>query len=286
MEWLVRLNRAVEYLEENLAGEIDYAHAAHIACCSTFHFMRMFSYIAEIPLSEYVRRRRMTSAAFDLQGGDAKVIDIALKYGYDSPTAFSRAFQSVHGISPSAARQEGVTLKAYPRMHFHITIKGDAEMDYRIEKKDAFRVAGVMEHFQLNVEENFSRVPQFWGETVQSGKFAEILSICNGGIPGALGISTCMDGRAFDYYIACATDKPVPPGMAEYTVPAATWAIFPCTGPMPAAIQALQKRIITEWLPTSGYEYADAPDIEVYFEGDVTAPDYQTEVWLPVVKKA
>ena len=94
-----------------------------------------------------------------------------------------------------------------------------------------------------------------------------------------------MNGKDFDYYIASATDNPVPQNMHEYLVPATTWAIFECIGPMPTAIQELQKRIITEWLPTSGYEYADAPDIEVYPEGDTSSPNYRCEVWLPVIKK-
>ncbi len=285
MEWLERLNLTVSYIEENLAGTVDYDNAAKIACCSTFHFQRMFSYIAGMHLSEYIRRRRMTAAAFDLQNSDVKVIDLALRYGYESPTSFTRAFQSVHGISPSAARIEGAILKAYPRIHFHIAIKGDAEMNYRIEKKNSFRVVGVKEHMLLSVEKNFARVPQLWAETVQNGMFDVVCGLCNQDPHGVLGVSTCMNGKDFDYYIACATDQPAPENTCEYKVPAATWAIFECVGPMPQAIQELQKRIITEWLPTSGYEYADAPDIEVYSQGDVTSPDYKSEVWLPVVRR-
>ena len=112
MEWIQRLNQAVNYIEENLSGTIDYSTAAKIACCSTFHFQRMFSYIADIPLSEYIRRRRMTAAAFELQTTAARVVDIALKYGYQSPTAFTRAFQSVHSVPPSSARSKGISLKA------------------------------------------------------------------------------------------------------------------------------------------------------------------------------
>lgn len=142
MEWLGRLNAAIAYLEENLEDEIELARMAQIACCSPFHFQRMFSYLAEVPLSEYIRRRKMTRAAADLQKGSARIIDIALKYGYDSPTAFNRAFQSVHGLAPSEARKPGAILKAYLPISFKITIKGEAEMNYRIEKRDAFRIIG------------------------------------------------------------------------------------------------------------------------------------------------
>lgn len=284
MQWLDRLNDALDYVEAQLSGKIDSEKAARIACCSEYHFIRMFSYIAGVPLSEYVRRRRMTLAAFDLQNTHLKVIDIAAKYGYESPTSFARAFSSVHGVSPSAARAQGSALKAYSRMRFQITIKGDVQMNYRFEQRDAFRIVGVSEHMKLNIEENFKRTPQIWAECFQSGMFEKICALDEGKTGLVLGVSTCMN-KDFDYYIAVQTDKDVPEGMSEYTVPAATWAVFECIGPMPAAIQTLQKQIVTDWLPSSGYEYADGPDIEAYTAGDTQSPDYRSEVWLPVVKK-
>lgn len=285
MEWLQRLNAAINYMEEHLTDTIDMDRLAQIACCSPFHFQRMFSYLADLPLSEYIRRRKMTRAAFDLQNGREKVVDIALKYGYDSPTAFNRAFQNVHGLAPSTARQLGVALKAFPPICFQITIKGDREMNYRIEQRAAFKIVGVKEHFLFNLEENFAGVPLFWRKVAQEGMVPQIMAQMNREPFGLLGVCTCMDGKDFDYYIAVATDKETPADMVEYTVPECTWAIFECVGPMPSAIQNLQKRIVSEWLPTSGYEYANAPDIEVYFEGDQQADDYRCEVWLPVMKK-
>ena len=137
MDWIERLNDAVKYIEENLSSDIDYSLAAQRACCSLYHFQRMFSYISGIPLSEYVRRRKMSLAAADIIGGE-KIIDVAVKYGYSSPTAFNRAFKSVHGVAPSDARSCGTVLKSYPPLVFKITVKGVYEMNYRIEKKDAF----------------------------------------------------------------------------------------------------------------------------------------------------
>lgn len=285
MEWLSRLNAAMLYLEEHLEDEIELTRMAQTACCSPFHFQRMFSYLAEVPLSEYIRRRKMTRAAADLQNGSERILDIALKYGYDSPTAFNRAFQSVHGIAPSEARRAGATLKAYLPISFKMTIKGEAEMNYRIEKREAFRIVGVKAHYELNAEENFAQIPAFWARTVQSGAFAQILGLLNQEPRGILGVCSGMNGRDFDYYIAAPSDKTVPEGLEEYTVPACTWAVFTCVGPMPSAIQDLQKRIVGEWLPGSGYEYANAPDIEVYFEGNQQAEDYRCEVWMPVEKK-
>ncbi|MFZ5988561.1 MAG: AraC family transcriptional regulator [Bacillota bacterium] len=285
MEWIEQLNKAVNYMEEHLEEGIELEKAAEIACCSVFHFQRMFSYIANIPLSEYVRRRKMTRAAFDLQSTDIKIIDIALKYGYDSPTAFTRTFKSIHGISPSEARSSGIKLKAFPPISFKISITGDTEMNYRIEKKEAFRVVGVREHFELNIEENFVAVPAFWQKTVENGMIPVICSLMCKEPFGLLGVSTCMNGKDFDYYIAAATDKEAPDGMYDYNIPECTWAIFESVGPLPETLQNLQRRIVTEWLPTSGYQYANAPDIEVYSDGNQQAEDYKCEVWVPITKK-
>nr|WP_207751253.1 GyrI-like domain-containing protein [Anaeromonas frigoriresistens] len=273
-------------MEEHLDKEIELEKMAEIACCSTFHFQRMFSYIANIPLSEYIRRRKMTRAAFELQTKDIKIIDIAMKYGYNSPTAFTRAFKNVHGISPSEAKFSGQKLKAFPPITVKISIKGDVEVNYRIEKKQAFRVVGVKEQFKISIEENFEVVPGFWKKTVESGMLTQICSLMCKDPFGVLGVSSCMSGKDFDYYIAVATDKETPDGMYEYEVPECTWAIFESVGPLPEALQNLQRRIVTEWLPTSGYEYAKAPDIEVYSDGNQQSQDYRCEVWLPIVKKA
>ena len=286
MEWIEHLNNAINYMEEHLEDGFELEKVVEIACCSAFHFQRMFSYIAGIPLSEYIRRRKMTRAALDLQSIDCKIIDIAMKYGYDSPTAFTRAFRSVHGIAPSEARTAGAQLKAYPPISFKLTVKGEAEMNYRIVKKDAFRIVGVKKHLKIDIEENFADVPMFWRKTTEGGQIPEIVSLLNREPKGLLGVSACMNGTDFDYYIAVATDKEAPAGMHEYIVPECTWAIFECVGPLPEALQELQKRIVTEWLPTSGYEYANAPDIEVYAEGDQRQADYRCEAWLPIVRKA
>ena len=285
MEWLDRMNEALDYIEGNLDGKIDLSAAARLACCSVYHFQRMFPYITGIPLSEYIRRRRMTRAAFDLQNG-AKVLDTALRYGYESPTAFSRAFQNVHGVPPSAAQKQGAPLKAYGRISFKITVKGDTEMDYRIVKREAFRIVGLCEPLDRDLEKNFELVPQRWARAAMSGAVEKLAALMDIEPKGVLGVSACMSGDDWAYYIGVASNLPVPeglPGAQEYTVPACTWAVFPGTGPMPGAIQEIEKRAVTEWLPTSGYEYADAPDIELY-----TTPNPQDavfEVWLPVRKQ-
>lgn len=283
MEWLDRLNDALNYIEDNLKSEIEYEMAAKIACCSTYHFQRMFSYIAGVPLSEYIRNRRLTMAALDLQNGD-KVIDVALRYGYESPTSFNRAFQKVHSVSPSAAQKEGTALKAFPRISFKITIKGDTEMEYRIVNKEAFRVVGVQIPLSNDIEKNFQEVPKFWQQVAQNGTLSQIIPLMNAAPMGVLGITACgNENESWKYYVAVSTDRETPDGMVEYMVPEFTWAVFPGQGTMPTSIQETEKRAVTEWLPTSGYEYADGPDIEVYINADPANAKF--EVWLPISKK-
>ena len=120
MEWVERLNQSMNYIEEHLAGEIDYKQLARIACCSTYHYQRMFTYMAGITLAEYIRRRKMSLAAVDLQGGNKKIVDIAEKYGYRSPTAFNRAFQAFHGIAPSTVKGGGVSVKSFSPLYLEL----------------------------------------------------------------------------------------------------------------------------------------------------------------------
>lgn len=281
MEWIERLNDAIGYIEEHLTDEIDYGQLGRIACCSSYHFQRMFAYMAGIPLSEYIRRRRMSLAAVDLQGNSMKIIDVAGKYGYNSPTSFNRAFQSVHGIAPSAVKSEGISVKSFPPLTFKITVKGVEEMNYRIETKEAFRIVGVSVPLDKDIEKNFAVIPAKWGEIAANGTLQRLTGMMDTQPMGVLGISTCNDTEPWRYYIAVSSTQAAD-GLEEYTVPAATWAVFPGSGTN-QSIQELERRIVTEWLPTSGYEYGNAPDVEVYLNPDPANAQY--EVWIPVVKR-
>ena len=282
VDWLKSFSDALSYMEDNLEGEISLTEAARIACSSQYHFQRLFSYIVGLPLAEYLRNRRLSKAAFDLQGG-AKVIDVALRYGYASPTAFNRAFQAVHGVSPSAARKQNTVLKAFPRVNLQLIVKGVTELEYRLMTKEAFRIVGVRDPLIADVEESFKRVPQFWQETQEAGLLPQIVGLINCEPKGMLGVCTCNGEREDNYYfIAAASDRPVPANMHEFIVPASNWAVFPGYGDS-ASIQELQRRIFSEWLPTSGYEWASLPDVEVYFDDNPN--DMHYEVWLPIMKK-
>ena len=282
MEWVERLNSAINYMEENMSGDIDMGQVAKIACCGTYHFQRMFTYMAGMPLSEYIRKRKMSLAAVELQSDNKKVLDVSLKYGYDSPTAFNRAFKSVHGITPSQAKEDGIVLKAFPPISFRVMIKGEREMNYRIEKKEAFRIIGISIPLDKEIEKNFEVVPDMWQKAAVDGTIQKLAMNMDCDLKGLLGVSACNDENEWRYFIAVASNQQLDEELEEYIVPAATWAIFEGEG-IHLSIQELEKRIVTEWLPTSGYEYANAPDIEVYINQDPQNAKY--EVWIPVVRK-
>ena len=202
MEWLKRLGAAIDYIEENLDKEISYDEAAHIACCSTYYFQRIFSYVSGVSLSEYIRRRKMTQAAFELQRTDNKVIDVAHKYGYSSPTSFNRAFQSVHGIAPIAAKSMGCTLCAYPSIQFSIIVLGGSAMAYHIEEKKSIRIIGIRIPLVEDAEENMRNVPAFWKKAVLDGSISKLAELSNKNPDGILGVSVYNNPKDIYYYIA------------------------------------------------------------------------------------
>ena len=295
MDTLERFNAALAYIEANLDGVIDGKKISKITFYSTYQFQKIFTAMSGIPLSEYIRNRRLDRAAFDLRNTDETVGDIALKYGYDSPTAFNRAFQRLHGIAPSRVRTEkGLQLKAYPPMQFQLCIKGATVMKYRIVEQKAFRLVGYkLPTMRMKNFEQFKEIPKFWDEHFANGNFAKLMSINlsekhdNGRVDGVLGICVVpdIDSDALDYYIATAYEGESPEGMEEIIVPDCTYAVFECRGKIPFSVQDMTRRLYGEWLPNSGYEWANAPDIERYFDGDPTSEDYVCELWLPVRAK-
>lgn len=285
MEWLKKLSSAIEYIENNLDNEISCEEAAKIACCSSYYFQRMFTYVAGIPLSEYIRRRRMTQAAFELQSTDTKVLDVALKYGYTSPTSFNRAFQSVHGISPACAKSQGSVLHAYPPIKFQVRVTGGEAMPYRVEDKASMRIVGIRIPLTEDMEENKKLVPPFWNQTLQNGQFTEICKLSNQNPGAVLGVTAYQNPDEIYYYIAVSSSQSVPVGMYEYEIPEATWVVFESDGHFKESIQNIFRRFLTEWLPFSGYTYAELPDIEIYPISKDKPQEGHSEVWIAVKKE-
>lgn len=299
MDWSERMNAAIEDIEANLAAKVDIGRAAEKACCSLYHFQRMFFAVTGTTPAEYVRRRRLTLAATELQTGKSRVLDIALKYGYESPEAFTRAFRNVHGLNPLAAREPGVRLVAYPRISFYVSLQGGTDMDYSISEKPAFTALGVTRRMPSDIYNGFVIDPKVWDrfwydcwrdyrETDTYRPVRELES-GPGSVTGAvrLGI-TVVDADMKGYTYTIGVEKPeveAPAGLALVPVPARTWAIFETTGAFPEAIHDLEDRIFRDWFPSTGYEFAPGPELEVYPPGDPASPDYRCRYWFPVVRK-
>ncbi|MED1441454.1 AraC family transcriptional regulator [Aeribacillus composti] len=290
MDLLKNMNRAIQYIEENLTHDIDFKEVAKIACCSEYHFKRMFSFLAGITLSEYIRRRRLTLAAFELKDSSVKVIDIAIKYGYNSPDSFARAFQNLHGITPSEARNRGHLLKAYPRMTFQLTIKGGNEMNYRIVEKEAFRIVGIKKRVPIIFKGINPEIASMW-KSLDDEKINKLKKLSNVEPLGLIQASTNFsEGRMeekgeLDHYIGVATTKECPAEFTQLVVPASTWAVFEAIGPFPDTLQDVWGRIYSEWFPTSNYEQIEGPEILSIESKDLTSTTVKCEIWIPVLKK-
>ncbi|WP_139991187.1 AraC family transcriptional regulator [Paenibacillus paridis] len=291
MDMLKNMNEAMSYIEDNLTNEIDPKEVARRSLCSPYHFNRMFSFLAGIPLSEYIRRRRLTLAAFDLNDSTVKVIDVAIQYGYSSPDSFARAFQSLHGITPSEVRGGRHAVKAYPRMTFQLSIKGGSEMNYRIVDKEAFRVVGLHKRVPIIFEGVNPHIAAMWS-SLNAEMIAQLKGISDVDPVGLISASTNFsEGRMeekgeLDHYIGAATSKPCPENLTSLEVPGGTWAVFEAIGPFPETLQNIWGRIYSEWFPSSHYEQMEGPEMLWNESKDVGSATFKSEIWIPVRKKA
>ena len=279
MEWIQSLNLAVDYIENHLLTEITSEDVANQVYISTFHFQRTFKLLTSLTVSEYIRNRRLSLAGQDLTRENAKIIDIANKYCYDTPESFTKAFSRFHGITPSQAKKEGSNLKSFNRLIIKIKLEGGNIMDYKIVKKDGFKVIAKIKIF--NEDNSTKGIPAYWDEYFSMG--------LGNKVPGAMGICAqeIIGSKEFKYGIGCAASwvKEIPEGFEVIEIPAHTWAIFTCIGAMPDAIQNMWKRIYSEWLPQAAYELISDYDIEFYTDGDTQSANYSSEIWIPVKEK-
>ena len=281
MDWIKIIENALRYIEENLSGELTVGMIAEKVNISPFYFQKGFSMLCGYSVGEYIRMRRLSVAGSELVTSDNKVIDLALKYGYDSPDSFTKAFTRFHGSTPTDVRRKGALLKPFAPLHITIILDGGNTMEYRVEEKPAFRVMGVSKIFSYETAN--ADIPQYWDEIHVQAAVKPV--------EGMYGI--CFDeemgGNRFRYMIADDLEE----GEAEeknletYEVPRHTWAIFPCRGAMPLSIQEVNRRIFSEWLPAGNYEIAEGYNIEYYsdsaeFKDGTQDPDYYAEVWIPV----
>lgn len=277
MDWLMGMNQAVNYIEDNLDDEISYLLAAKFVCCSVCEFQRIFSFMAKIPLSEYIRRRRLTLAAHDIQKNKDKIVDIAIKYGYDSAAAFSRAFNNLHGTTPISARNSGVMLKTYPRISFKLTIQGVEEMDYKIIEKDALQVIGINRKMSTKNNAHWKDIPKFWGDFEQSRLHDKLKAYASDDIVFA--ITTYTDEPdCFWYMLAVAyNDVKNTDNYDMLTIPAGSYAVFEVPPKDEADIGSFTMRIFKEWLPATGYKLTGGAEIECCTKNG-------TVIWLPIAE--
>lgn len=290
MDSLKSLNDAINYIEQHLTGEIDLKKVAQIALCSEYHFQRMFSFLSGVSLSEYIRRRKLTLAAFDIANSNEKIIDIALKYGYSSPDSFTRAFQNLHGTTPREVRTNATHLKAYPKMTFHLSIKGGIEMNYRIVEKSAFKIVGIKKRVPIVFNGVNSEIDAMWN-SLNIDLISQLKALSNTDPGGIISASVNFDeGRMeekgeLDHYIGAATTNECPKHFEELTVAPLTWAVFESVGPFPETLQNIWGRIYSEWFPSSNYEIAKGPEILWNADKDTTNPNFRSEIWIPIQKK-
>lgn len=277
----IEFNEIITYIENNLTEEIDYKQLGKIVGYSPYHLQRLFLMITNIPISEYIRNRRLSCSAYDLLNDNNSVTDIAYKYGYSSPTSFNRAFKAFHGVTPRDIKKQETFIKAYPPLSFELSIKGANSINYKIVNTESFRIVGKKLHTTMEGGKSYGELPIFWQKIQQTDDVPKLLSLMNKEPFGLLGVSDynpSLEENAFDYYIGVSTNCEQIEGYDELVIPETTWATFPHHLGSPEEMQQFQKQIVMEWLPTSGYQFAFGPDLEVYGQ------DNTVETWIPVSK--
>ena len=272
--WIEGFQASIDFIERNLAQELDIEVIAGKAALSPFYYQRIFGALCGMTVGEYIRARRMTLAAQALAATEAKVIDVALRYGYDSPDSFAKAFQRFHGITPSQAKEPGAPLKSFAPLHIKITWEGGNMLDYRITEKAPFTIIGVKRPF--NSDTSYQEIPKFWDEWMAQGDNRPIL--------GTFGVCIDMKGKEFDYWIADLYFpwEDIPEGCETRVIPGGLWAQFPCTL---ETLQDTNTKIWSEWLPSlQGYTLADEYDIEVYLPSEEGSDDMDCYIWIPLRK--
>lgn len=286
MGWAESLQKAIDYMEEHLLDEVTIGAIAKQANSSVFHFQRVFSVLTGMAVGDYLRKRRLTLAAHELVSGSTKIIDLAYKYGYDTPEAFAKAFRRQHGITPSEARKNKGKLQSYNRLVIQVNLKGAEPMNYKVVEKETFQVVGIKQEFSVATEENLTGIPKMWEEVNSDGTSELLIQHNNGELKALLGVCADFgDKKSMDYWIAAAREGETPAGLGRLEIPASKWGVFEVHGAMPDAMQKVWKQIYTEWFPSNPYEPAGTAELEVYPAGDAYSADYYSEIWIPLKRQ-
>ncbi len=285
MEWAEAIGEAVKFMESHITENITMYEVAKQVNISPFYFQKGFSILCGYSIAEYIRNRRMALAGEELITSNITVMELAMKYGYDSPDSFTKAFSRFHGSTPLAVRKNKSMIKTFAPLKLTISLKGGYRMDYKIIKKEAFTVLGASKEFSY--ENAKQEVPLFWQEHYSSGRGNYV-----GGMFG-INIDPQMGNETFEYLIADIYNPAldIPEGLIVKTIPALTWAVFPCRGALPDSLEDVNTKIFSEWLPAlQDYEFAAGYCVEMYdapdkYPGGTNDENYYTEIWIPVKKK-
>ncbi|EXU65263.1 AraC family transcriptional regulator [Streptomyces sp. PRh5] len=286
---LERLNEALDHIDSRLDQRIEVAELARIAMTSEYHFRRLFSALAGISLSEYVRRRRLTLAGAEVLAGERTLLEIAVRYGYGSGEAFARAFRAMHGVGPGEARRAGASLSSQPRMSFRLIVEGSSSMRYRVVEKERFQVVGKKVRVPLVHEGVNPAIAEFIRGLGQE-TIRRIAALSDQEPEGILGVSDNLDpsraeGTELDYYHGVVTGAAAPEDLDALTVPAGAWAVFENSGPFPQALQYLWRDVFTQWFPSNPYQSRPGPEIlRTRLSPDGARAD--AELWIPVERTA
>ncbi|WP_406448989.1 AraC family transcriptional regulator [Streptomyces sp. NBC_01622] len=287
---LERLNQALDHLETCLDREVDVAEAARIAAVSEYHFRRLFSALAGMPLPVYVRRRRMTLAAAEVLAGQDTLLDVAVRYGYGSGEAFARAFRSVHGIGPGEARRTGALLTAQPRMSFRVVVEGSTTMRYRIVEKEAFRIVGRKARVPL-VHEGVNSAAAAHLESLDERAVVRMKELADREPEGIVSAAVYLtdsreEGAEADYWIGAVTGpEAAVEELDALDVPAGTWAVFDNDGPYPSALQALWRDVFTQWFPSNPYTSRPGPEL-LRTRPVETGEETHSQLWIPIERSS
>ncbi len=291
MEAIRLLTQAIDYIEERLQAELEIDGIAAAAHSSKYHFQRMFHALTGFTVTEYVRNRRLTRAAEELSGSDIKVIDLALKYGYETPEAFAKAFRRMHGMTPLAARRSGARLKSFSRLSFHIQIKGETEMNVRITEMEKMKVVGA----SAKIGDPYTEIEAFAGRVWNDGthdRINELMGRAKGSLLNGYHYDFGEDGsRRYLMGLELPESIDVPEDLTVLDVTGQSYAVFDLNAvqspdvEIDTQIHDLWRRIYSEWFPSSSFEQAEGPCIEKYVWTDEDRGEYRSEVWIPVKRK-
>lgn len=290
LEIIKDINNAIEYIEDNLGSNISIDEIAKVAFTSRYHFQRMFHALTGVTLTEYIRNRRLTLAGEELSSKDVKIIDVAAKYGYESPDAFTKAFQRLHGSTPGVVKKGNTRLKSFPKLSFQISIKGECEINYRIVKQDEFKFFGV--DFLTTLIDNalYKEIPEFCDKIWEDGthlKINEFLGYSKMNMLYGIHYDFKEDGSRKYMMGWKVPDKDITNEYKIVNIPSCTWAVFDGRGDNlnTLVIADLWRLIYSEWFPSSGFEQIEGPCIEKYFWDDDQYINYSCELWIPVKRK-